>query len=159
MIIYTIDPGNEQSAFLVYDTDNNKFLQKEIMQNQLLSYDLKALKKSDDILLIENIQCFGMAVGRTVFDTCIWIGRFIESWLSFYNDKDNNYFLINRRDIKLHFCEHPRAKDTNIRQALIDRFGKPGTKNNPGFLYGIKKDLWSTVAITFYWVDNNLTMV
>ena len=64
-----------------------------------------------------------------------------------------------RLDVKLHLCKDSRAKDANIRQALLDRFpatggGKTpqiGTKAQPGPLYGIKSHLWAAlgVAVTF----------
>ncbi len=54
-------------------------------------------------------------------------------------------------EVKIHLCNHPRAKDPNIRQALIDRFGAPGTKKNQGATYGLAGDMWSAlgVAVTF----------
>jgi hypothetical protein len=40
-----------------------------------------------------------------------------------------------------------RAKDQNIRQALIDRLGPPGTKKNPGPTYGVTSHMWSALAV------------
>lgn len=60
-----------------------------------------------------------MAVGETVFETCVWVGRFIEA----VSNYDIEYTKIYRKDEKMNLCQSMRAKDSNIRQALIDRFG------------------------------------
>ena len=41
------------------------------------------------------------------------------------------YEYIYRKEEKMNICHTMRAKDSNIRQALIDRFGEVGTKKNP----------------------------
>lgn len=73
------------------------------------------------------IASYGMAVGKEVFKTCVWIGRFKEIALS--RLKETKY--IYRKDEKINICHSMKAKDSNIRQALIDRFGPVGTKRNP----------------------------
>lgn len=142
--IYAIDPGNEKSAIIVYRDGN--IIQKEILPNLEILGILPRDYCSDGILIIEMVACYGMPVGKTIFETCVWIGRFIEA---FYND----YLLVYRKDIKLHLCNSVRAKDTNIRQALIDKYGPPGTKKNPGKTYGISNDLWSALAILTYYIE------
>jgi len=89
-----------------------------------------------------------MPVGREVFETVLWIGRFVEAW----NVRGRQHVLIYRRDVKLFHCEHQRATDSNIRAALIDRYGPGklkaiGNKKAPGPLYGFKGDHWSALAI------------
>jgi len=86
-----------------------------------------------------------------VFDTCVWIGRFLEAC---FTPGHNKPVLVYRRDVKLHFCHDSRAKDSNIRQAILDKFGGRaaaiGKKKTPGPLYGIKGDMWSALAIALY---------
>ena len=66
--------------------------------------------------------------------------------------------------MKLALCGSARAKDANVRQAIIDRFagvgGKAvavGTKKNPGPLYGISNHKWSALALCITWIDMKKT--
>ena len=105
-----------------------------------------------EVMAIEMVASYGMAVGKTVFETCMWIGRFMEAWESATGTKPQQVY---RKDVKMHLCGSMRAKDTNIRQAIIDRYpasggGKCpqiGTKKEPGPLYGVSKDIWSALAV------------
>ncbi len=97
---------------------------------------------------IEMIASYGMAVGREVFETCVWIGRFQEA----IEQHGGLVRLIYRRDVKLYHCQSARANDANIRAALIDRYGPGreraiGIKRSPGPLFGIKADVWSALAV------------
>lgn len=77
--------------------------------------------------IIEMIASYGMAVGKEVFETCVWIGRFRQ--IAESQDIEAKY--IYRKDEKMNLCHSMKAKDSNIRQALIDRFGEVGTKKKP----------------------------
>ena len=46
-----------------------------------------------------------MAVGREVFETCLWIGRFVEAWY-----EPDAVQLVYRRDVKLHLCGSARGQ-------------------------------------------------
>jgi len=67
-------------------------------------------------IAIEDIAHYGMPVGKDVFETVRWTGRFEQA--SFV---DVTY--IKRPDVKLYLCGSPRANDSTVRQAIIDRFG------------------------------------
>lgn len=134
--VLAIDPGPEQSAYVLWDGE--KLLDRNICPNETLVWSL--LPEDDEVTAIEMVACYGMAVGKEVFETCLWIGRMVQKL-------EGKPRLIYRRDVKLHHCGNARAKDANIRQALIDKYGAPGTKANPGKLYGIKSHLWSALAI------------
>ena len=88
---------------------------------ELLEY---ILNSDFDEIVIEMIASYGMPVGKEVFETCVWIGKFVQA--SNLNEK-----YIYRKDEKINICHSMKAKDSNIRQALIDRFGQVGTKKNP----------------------------
>ena len=149
MIILAIDPGNEISAFVEWDTEKQEIVEKGIWPNDMLGAYLQTPPHRVDRVLCEMLACYGMPVGKEVFETALWIGRF-----TVYSAFGGNpVILIYRKDIKMHFCNSNRAKDSNVRQALIDRLGKPGTKKQPGKAYGVSKDIWSALAIALYWMD------
>jgi hypothetical protein len=105
--------------------------------------------------VIEMVASYGMAVGADVFETCVWIGRFYQV----LEDRCFEPGLIKRHPIKLHHCHSANAKDSNITQALVDRFapGQPnhgkGTKASPGWFYGFKSDIWAAYALAVYAMD------
>lgn len=149
MRVTAIDPGNTMSAWC-HCTDG-VFIRGAKWPNEEL---LNRLRTQQDgwcaagLLAIEMIASYGMPVGKEVFDTCLWIGRFMEAWKA----RGGEVRLVYRREVKLFHCHSARATDANIRAALIDRYGPGrelaiGTKRAPGPLYGIKGDEWSALAI------------
>lgn len=145
MRIFAIDPGTTQSGVCLYDTQKRTFDQVEILDNYQV---LDAIVHEEfDELAIEMIASYGMAVGRETFETCVWIGRFVQ----LYCGVDNNWIPVYRKDVKSFLCGDMKANDSNIRQAVIDLFGGKdkaiGKKSNPGTLYGVKSHIWSSVAV------------
>jgi hypothetical protein len=88
----------------------------------------------------------------------VWIGRFVQV---FGSEKSHPVF---RKDVKMHLCGTTKAKDGNIRQAIIDMYdgsggGKIkqiGTKAQPGPLYGVSTHIWPAIGVgmTFQGVCN-----
>jgi hypothetical protein len=153
MRLLAIDPGNEESALLIYDTDKQEPWSWEKCSNEAALEQVDA-RASADTMAIEMVASYGMAVGASVFETCVWAGRFIERWMGSYGMLDaspKEPILAYRREVKLHICGSARAKDANIRQALIDRYGGKekaiGKKATPGPLYGMSGDCWSALAV------------
>lgn len=150
MTLLAIDPGNEQSAYVIYDAfermphEFQKVSNAELLDRIEMSRKSATRWKNIDSVAIEMIASYGMPVGREVFDTCVWIGRFIQAW-------GGDVELVYRKDVKLHLCGQPRAKDGNIRQALIDLWGGKdkaiGRKATPGPLYGFSADEWAALAV------------
>ena len=99
---------------------------------------------------IEMIASYGMPVGKEVFETCLWIGRFVQAW----RDPDS-VLLVYRKDVKMHLCGTVKAKDGNVRQAIIDLYPASGggatpqigTKAKPGPLYGVSSHAWPALGV------------
>ena len=146
-LIMGIDPGTIESAFVVWDSVNHEITEKQICPNEeVLDYLQYSSWVRFDLLAIEMIESYGMAVGKETFETVLWIGRFIEAARHRNLVYSTEFQLVHRKVIKLHHCGSIRAKDKNIRQALIDKYGKPGTKKAQGKTYGLKSHLWQAFA-------------
>lgn len=171
-ILIGIDPGTTQTAYSIVEVkDNqlNKVLFKDKNDNSKIYDTLKIniieycqsenIKNININIAIEHIENHGMAVGQTTFETCYFIGALcyqLNNNLSLELKLSNvnclvKLYRIYRHQEKTLICNNSRAKDSNIRQALIDQFGNVGTKNNQGYFYGFKSDIWSSFAIAYTW--------
>lgn len=154
-MILAIDPGNLESAYVVVKDDLSAVVDKGKIENGRLLRKIQDefIHLPLDSAAIEMIASYGMPVGKEVFETCLWIGRF---WEAIARDLQLDPIKIYRKDEKLCICNSPKAKDSNIRQALIDRFGPVGVKKKPGYFYGFKADMWAAMAVAVTYHDIHL---
>lgn len=140
--LIAIDPGSTESAWVHFSGSNPVGFGKEC--NHALLLRIQENNRYVTHIAIEMIACYGMPVGAEVFDTCVWIGRFRQAFR-------NSSSYVYRKDEKMHLCGNMKAKDGNIRQALIDKYGGKemaiGTKKKPGTLYGMSGDCWAALAV------------
>ena len=177
--VIAIDPGTFESAVIIFkDGEFTHLYEKnEIVRQLLLGYNLRGENAST--LAMEMIASYGMAVGKSVFETCVWIGRFIEAY-------NGPFDMVYRKDVKMFLCHSMRAKDGNIRQAIIDLYGGkdiaignkkcPKCKGKgwfkkrdnvckyckgakwllpPGPLVGIAEDEWAALGVALTWFNKN----
>lgn len=151
-MILAIDPGNVESAYVLVEDDLSRVVEKGKVENFELLDIISRISDEHNFehIAIEMIASYGMAVGKTVFETCVWIGRFIQLIrIEFGVEAD----LIYRSEEKMCLCHSMKAKDSNIRQALVDIYapntpnGGKGTKKSPGYFYGFKSDIYSALAV------------
>jgi hypothetical protein len=154
MRILAIDPGSTQSAWLVLD--DGLPLRHGIDENALL---LSRLRYPDpevlgavDVVVVEWMTPRGMPTSAEEFETLFWIGRFAEA----VEVQGHDVERLPRRTVKLELCGSAKAKDANVRQVLLDRFGgstAKGTKAAPGPLYGVSRDVWAALAVAVAYHD------
>ena len=152
MEILALDVGTTESGFCVVD-ENYNILKFGKWQNESI---LELINESCfSHLIYEKFECYGMPIGQSTINAIEWNGRFKQLAISQYIEVDS----ISRKEEKLNLCNSLKAKDSNIRLALIDRFAKhdlkngKGTKKNPDTFYGFAKDMWSAFAIAATYLD------
>ena len=143
--ILAIDPGNIESGVAIIQMPNFRLEWFAKLQNEDV---FKVVKRYDfDEVAIEMVACYGMPVGKDIFETCLWIGRFVEQL------KEYKISFVYRKEEKIHLCGSMKAKDANIKQALVNRYAKhdfksgKGTKKDPDTFYGVAKDVWQSIAV------------
>lgn len=161
-VVVGIDPGTFESAFVIYDATEETVLSHDHVDNEKLLELMRKICREDKIthIAIEMISSYGMPVGKTTFDTIIWIGRLIEivEDLNGFRETPLSWRLCYRKQITKVVSAGGTAKDGNIRQALLDRFPatgggadpQVGTKKDPGPLYGVSKHKWQALAVAVY---------
>lgn len=155
-MLFAVDPGSAQSAYCMLDKNA-----RPIHFAKLPNEDLIPLLRNYSVhmksVVIERVASYGMPVGREVFDTCEWIGRYTQVAV----DLKLPVEYILRQEEKLTICKSPKANDATIRKALIDRFAShdfrsgKGTKKDPDFFYGFKADCWMAFAVGVSYLAKN----
>lgn len=152
MKVLAIDPGNVKSGWVLWE--NGLPVQFAKDDNDMLLRRLAPLVSGWDkpLLAIEQIKSYGMSVGESIFETCVWTGRFMQRWMDNVDQTTDDIIRVPRMSVKMHLCQSARAKDGNIRQAIMDRFGSTkeaavGSKAAPGPLYGVAGDVWAAIGV------------
>jgi hypothetical protein len=138
-MILALDPGTTESGWVLFD--GTTVADSGVSDNHDVLRWVQAGQDAE-LLAIEMIANMGMAVGKSTFDTVRWIGRFQQAW----REPEAVRFVF-RHQVKQHLCGSQRAKDPNIRQALLDAIGPQGTKSKPGPTYGVKSHAWAALAV------------
>ena len=157
MIIFAVDPGSEKSGWVTFNTDTHEVSDFGTTENGKLEGFIDCGGYSDcDIFAYEMIGHYGkgMPAGKSVFETCIWIGHFEKAW----NNKCTTYRILNNQ-IRVALCGTVRAKEKNIHLAAKETFepyggGKDpykGIKSQPGPLFGMTGHEFSALAVALAW--------
>ena len=143
--ILGIDPGPAESAFALV-TEDQRVLHAEKVGNDSLIERIRQAPPAH--VAIESIQSYGMAVGRSVFDTCFFIGEVIRAC----KDAGIPFTLYPRPEYTRRICGVGKVNDAVLRQALLLRFGGD-RKGEPLFALKGCTDKRSAFAVAVYHLD------
>jgi|SRR5882762_1160002 len=144
--LVAIDPGTTESAYVAMSGRELVRFRKLPNAEMLRELDFMTILGCDSlcVLVIEMVAGYGMPVGAEVFQTCVWIGRFIERW----GKRTDRVF---RSTVRAHLCHSNKATDSNVRAALIEKYGGKraaiGNAKEKGPLHGVTGDVWSALAV------------
>lgn len=119
-IIFALDPGNTHTAFVVYNTTTKTPEEFDKVPNSQIFDRIGTHYTVQSPVVCEFPYPRGQGVSWQTLDTCEVAGMF------HYHARTLGLLFIkmNRHDIKKHLCPgKPRAKDKDVRQALIYRYG------------------------------------
>lgn len=159
--VHAVDPGPVNSAWAhiespssgVYKLVDFGFMDSKVLRDQLVTLAGNTYPRSK-ILAIEDIVFYQMTAGAAVFETCVWIGRFMEAW-----GDDSTIARIPRPDCAQRLVGQRSAKDSQMVAATYARFGAKslteakGTKKFPGPLYGVTEHVWSAIAVGLTYIE------
>lgn len=137
-VVLAIDPGTTHSGVVLYC--GGRVIESGNHPNHAVLETVRVTPA--DVLAIERFEARGMAVGDESIVTILWAGRFQQAWRS-----PESVVLVKRSRVKSHLCGTQKAKDSNVRQALIDLLGPPGTKRDPGPTHGVASHAWAALGV------------
>lgn len=142
--VLAVDPGTMESGWVLIR--DGRIAYAAVSSNERMLEIIAS--NAADVLAIEKIESYGMPVGAEIFETVFWSGRFAQVWRD-----PKAVRRVPRKTVKLHLCGSQRAKDANIKQALIDRIGPQGSKKAPGPTFGVKSHAWAALAVAVTVLD------
>lgn len=154
-MILAIDPGPTNCGIVTLEDYLPTFHHQAMANDDVLDVILEHGIDVSTVVVIEKIEAMGMTVGAEVFETVFWSGRFAQRAI----EAGLQVERVTRRAVKLNLCGTMRAKDPNVRQALIDRYGgdsvAKGRKAAPGPLFGFAGDAWAALAVGVTYLDKH----
>ena len=143
-MILCIDPGAKQSGCVLLSSTGEVESAGMRTNPEIIELLREAKRLTEhDVLVIEMMENFGKTLGTDALRTVWWSGRFSEAWL----DRAGVLHEMPRREVKLALCGSMRAKDPNVRAALIDLYGGEVETKKGGKLGKVKSHAWQALAL------------
>jgi hypothetical protein len=148
--LVSIDPGTTHSAFMRFNPRSMTWDRFGKVPNAIVLTRLFTLQP--EMVVCEDMQAMGRPCGAEVFATVRYTGRIQQICFT----EGIPFHLIKRTTVKKFLCPKMRAKDKDVRAAMIALYGPQGSKKEPGRTYGIANDVWSAFAIAHVFTETVL---
>lgn len=151
--LLAVDPGTFESAY-AYSLEPGSYVSEKLSNEDLLcllrSWGERGIFTH---LVIEMVASYGKVAGKSLFQTCVWIGRIVEA-------AGIPVKYVYRKEVVTSLTGLSKGSDSGVRAAIMDLFGRErskviGTKKQPGPLLGFKDDMWAALAV---WLHANTTV-
>lgn len=147
MTVLGIDPGTTESGYALIDEHYSI-----IDAGKIPSDDIPLLIRDAGLsaVCVESLACYGLAVGREVFETAYFIGEYRQvcKW------EQVPFFLYPKPEYGPAITGVRKTTDSVLRQALLLRFGGD-KKGEPLFKLKGSSDQRSAFAVAAYHLDKH----
>ena len=147
-MILGIDPGTTETGYCMVSKTTFLPVAADKISNDRLFETLPDLLSQVKEVIVEGIQSYGQAFGRTVIDTCYIIGRIQQVCV----DHKVPCHIYPRPEYARAICGTVKTNDAILRRALITRFGED-KKGGPLFHLKGATDKRSAFAVAVYHLD------
>jgi len=148
VIVLGLDPGPEITGWFVWDSESRRGVVHGYDPNETVLSILREVSEDERVVFAcEQVVSYGMPVGASVFEMCVWMGRF---WQVV---DPRPFHMVSNSAVRAHLCRTHKAKDANVKAALIEKFGPVGTKKKPGPFYGVSGHVWSAAGVAVTYAD------
>lgn len=147
-----IDPGPTVSGWAVYDGTDPVVCGVDGNDDVVAMVKI-AQARGPVTLVIERVQNYGRNVGKSLFDTLYWSGRFAQAGYDSGHVVQRLYFM----DVRQHFVGKKLARERDVWLKLVERYGGAeravGTRKAPGTIAHVKGHARSAFALALTWWD------
>jgi len=145
--IFAVDAGSEKSAYVVFNPSTQRIESMGIETNADLLRTLVAPLRIS-VFAFEKLTPYGFPVGKEVFETIEWNGRFRQA-----AERHNvTVFPVTRKQCVIHHTGRSTGGDKEIRASMIARFPNEDIAR-------CGSDIRSALAIAAYASDHLLSSV
>ena len=147
MRIFGIDPGQNESGYAIIDDHwpDAGIIKAGVIDNvDIIDLIECGYVKETTSVAIEMISSYGMRVGDSTFQTCVWIGRMAQACYA----QGIEPVLIKRTDVKKILLPGKKANDSVLRQELIRRMKwSADDVRKESKRIGLKSHAWQALAV------------
>lgn len=154
-MILGIDPGENASGVVLYESDTKRVLWSHAVQvAELETLVAIGWNEMPDVIVCENIVAMGIPFSSNLRATC----RHIDRLELLAEQRQIRWEFVTRNQVKIALCGRcSGVKDANIACAVQERFGGRvaalGKKKSPGPLHGVSGHCWQALAAVVAWLE------
>lgn len=167
LTMLAIDPGTTQSAYAMVRGDYSIISAAKVENDDVLR--LVQIGDYDEMVIecMEARHVQNGVIGAETYDTCYWIGRYMQAAIDrgkpvnrvYRADERKRLIPTKKNKMQPHPASVGKTADAQIRATLIRRFAKHDFKNGKGkatckdTFYGFARDMWSAYAVGVVHLD------
>lgn len=152
-LLCTVDPGTRETGYLYVNVIGNRLLLPpvECGVKYNSAFAARLLSTRPALVVCEKFEG-GRFFGKSSIETVMFIGEL----KALCRVEGIKFILLPRRYVRKAVTGKGSGKgmDVRVRRALIDYYGEPGTKKEPGKTFKITSHIWAALGLAHTYVKH-----